>query len=293
MTTRASGHRVDATEHAEAASSRREGSRHGPVAQLLIAWSPLSAILVLYALAQWINAPISDGGDLGGSNRLGFRLHIAGPARVDETVFGVLPSEWLQRRLVDGATHWYDAVAALVYVTHFVSIPVVTALVWFRMRDRFSAWIAGVLAFTLVGVLGYVLYPAAPPWLASDQGAVGAVDRISRYGWHYLQLDPIARVSALGQGDSNPVAAMPSLHAGAALLVAGFLWPAVNAWWRALLATYVVLMALTLVYTGEHYAVDAVAGWLTASVGLAVSAATYRRARRLSPPQRTKESSPS
>jgi membrane-associated phospholipid phosphatase len=253
-------------------------SRHGPVAQLLIAWSPLSFILAAYAAAQWINAPRAqrDGG--GGANRLGFGLHVAGPARVDEAVFGVLPSIWLQQRLVDGSTHWYDAVAALVYVTHFVSIPLVTGLAWFRMRDRFAAWLAAVLAFTLVGMAGYVLYPAAPPWLASQLGAVGSVERLSRFGWHYLDLGEIARAGGIGQADSNPVAAMPSLHAGAALLVAAFLWPVVGGLWRAVLVAYVALMALALVYTGEHYVIDVVAGWFTAAVAVTVGALVQRRA---------------
>ena len=252
-------------------------SRHGPVAQLLIAWSPLSVILVAYAVADWVSGPLADRGGSGGANRLGFALHVAGTADVDRAVFGVAPSVWLQEHLVDGSTHWYDAVAALVYVTHFVSIPVVTGLAWFRIRDRFASWLTSVLTFTVVGVAGYVLYPAAPPWLASDHSVIGPVDRISRFGWHYLDLVPIARVSALGQAGSNPVAAMPSLHAGAALLVAGFLWPVVGRWWRVALLAYVVLMALTLVYTGEHYAVDVVAGWLTAAVGIFAGAVARRR----------------
>jgi membrane-associated phospholipid phosphatase len=118
------------------------------------------------------------------------------------------------------------------------------------------------------------------------------VERISRLGWHYLQLDPIARVSAIGQGGSNPVAAMPSLHAGAALLVSGFLWPVVHRRWRAVLAVYVVLMALALVYTGEHYVVDVVAGWATAGVGLAVGAAAQRLRRTGPPPDPVRSGAP-
>lgn len=258
-------------------------SRHGPIAQLLIAWSPLSGILVAYAVAQWVSAPLANGG--AGANRLGIGLHVAGPAQLDEAVFGVVPSVWLQQHLVDGSTHWYDAVAALVYATHFFSIPLLTAVVWFRVRDRFAAWLAAVLAFTVVGVSGYVFYPAAPPWLASERGDIGHVDRISRFGWHFLELDPIARVSALGQGESNPVAAMPSLHAGAALLVALFLWPTVNGWWRSVLLAYAGLMALSLVYTGEHYVADVVAGWLTAGVAVAVSSVRWTSRPRPRSPQ--------
>ena len=85
-------------------------SRHGPIAQLLIASSPLSLILVAYAVGDWIAGPI-DLGRPGTVNRLGFGLHRTGGATVDAHVFGSLPSVRLQEWLVDGSAHWYDAVA--------------------------------------------------------------------------------------------------------------------------------------------------------------------------------------
>ena len=272
----------------------RPDSRHGPVAQLMIALSPLSLILVVYAAAQWVSAPLGAHGYAAASNRLGFPLHVQGPVRADRGIFGSVPSVWLQAHLVDGSPHWYDAGAALVYSTHFVAIPLLTVAAWFWVRDRFSSWVVAVLAFATLGMCGYVAYPAAPPWLASDRGAIGTVERISHSGWDYLHLDVIGTLTVSGQGDSNPVAAMPSLHAGSAMLVALFLWPLVGAWWRAVLAGYVLLMAAALVYTGEHYVVDVVAGWLTAGAGAGVGAvvgsnvsrrgpATGRRRRRRRP----------
>jgi membrane-associated phospholipid phosphatase len=247
-------------------ASPAEETRHGPVAQLLIAWSPLSTILVAYWVAQWITAPLGTG-DGASTNRLGAPLHVLGPARGDETLLGTVPTVWLQARLVDGSPHWYDAVAALVYVTHFVTIPLLTAVAWFRLRDRFREWVAAVLAMTLVGIAGYVAYPAAPPWLAAEQDRIGDVARVSGLGWEWLHLDVVARLTELGQSASNPVAAMPSLHAAAALLVALFLWSSVGRLARVLLAAYALAMAATLVYTGEHYVVDVLAGWLVAVVG--------------------------
>ena len=255
---------------------RRETSRHGPIAQLLIAWSPLSAILLAYWVAQWITVPLGTG-DGADSNRLGFNLHVAGPARADQRVFGAVPSVWLQERLVDGSAHWYDAASALVYVTHFVSIPLLTGLVWFCLRRRFKEWVTAALTLSLVGIVGYVVYPAAPPWLASDQGKIGTVTRISSLGWDYWHLDALGRLTELGQAASNPVAAMPSLHAGAALLVALFLWPSVDALRRVALLGYAVAMAVTLVYTGEHYVVDIVAGWVVAGFAAAVGARVRQR----------------
>ena len=253
-------------------------SRHGPIGQLLIAWSPLSAILVAYWVAQWITAPLGEG-DGSGVNRLGASLHVLGPARADETLAGAVPSVWLQARLVTGDPHWYDVVAALVYITHFVTIPLITAVVWFRLRDRFGEWLTAVLAMSLVGIAGYLAYPAAPPWLAAQRGDIGAVDRISHLGWEGLGLDAVGRLVQVGQLGSNPVAAMPSLHAGAALLAALFLWPSVSRVSRVLLSAYALAMALTLVYTGEHYVVDVLAGWLVAVVGVVVSRVVVRLAR--------------
>jgi membrane-associated phospholipid phosphatase len=256
---------------------RPTSSRHGPVAQLLIAWSPLSLILVAYAVAQWVSTPLTARGRAGGSNRLGFGLHVDGPAQVDQQVFGAVPSVWLQHHLVDGSAHWYDAVAALVYVTHFVAIPLLTGIVWFCLRDRFAAWLAAVVTFTTVGIGGYVVYPAAPPWWASDRGDIGVVHRLTTPGWEYLHLDLVGRLLVAGQDGSNPVAAMPSLHAGSAMLVTLFLWPLARRLWRGSLLAYVVLMALALVYTGEHYVVDVIAGWLTAAIAVAAGALLRRR----------------
>lgn len=276
--------------HAErTGSDPSEGSgesRHGPIAQLLIAWSPLSVILVAYALAGWISAPLEEG-DGAATNRLGFGVHVAGPPSADAGFFGAVPSVWLQERLVDGSPHWWDAIAALVYVTHFVSIPIVTAVAWFWLRDRFKAWLGALLVFTVLGVSGYVVYPAVPPWLASEQGEIGLVDRISNAGWEWLHLDWVATLTSSGQEGSNPVAAMPSLHAGAALLVALFLWPVASTRWRVVLAAYALAMGVTLVYTGEHYVVDVLAGWLVAVAAVASGAVLRRRrerrrARRLS-----------
>ena len=182
-----------------------------------------------------------------------------------------------------GSPQWWDAAAALVYVTHFVTIPLLTGLVWFRLRHRFREWIAAILTMSLVGIGGYVLYPAAPPWLAAEQGAIGAVDRISAIGWDHLHLDVIGRLAELGQSSSNPVAAMPSLHAGAALLVALFLWPSVSPLSRLVLGAYAVAMAVTLVYTGEHYVVDVLAGWLVAALAATAALAVRSRGRRRDP----------
>jgi len=77
-----------------------------------------------------------------------------------------------------------------------------------------------------------------------------------------------------------------------AMVVALFLWPLVTRRWRTALLVYVLLMALALVYTGEHYVVDVVAGWLTAGAAVAVAAAVRRRRPRPPSPEDTVATEP-
>lgn len=234
-------------------------------AQLLIALSPLSIILIAYAVAQWLTSPISHGRIReGDANRLGAALHVSGPAHADRAVFGEVPTVWLQDRLLGAGTHWYDALASAVYVTHYVVLPLVTAYVWFRLREQFRAWVRAVLLLTVGSMVVYVLYPAAPPWLASDLGLAPPVQRLSASGWDHLGLGAVGELLASTQAGSNPVAAMPSLHAAVPVLIAAFLWSVSRGRWRLISWAYAAAMTLALVYTGEHYVVDVAAGTLAA-----------------------------
>ena len=269
---------ADPADPAGGANTSGGGAADGQVARpawadLLIGLSPLSLVLVLYWCAQWLTSPIDGIGD---RNRLGLPLHVTGPASVDQAVFGTLPTVWLQSHLVDGTPHWYDAVAALTYASHYLVLPIVTLVVWFAHRDQFRAWVCGVMALVGVGVAGYLLVPAAPPWLASQWEVIGPVSRISAAGWQVLHLDAVGHLLSASQSTSNPVAAMPSLHAAVPVLVLGFLWRSAGVRLRSLFLAYAVLMALVLVYTGEHYAVDVVAGWLTGVVAVLVAGAVRR-----------------
>jgi membrane-associated phospholipid phosphatase len=79
---------------------------------------------------------------------------------------------------------------------------------------------------------------------------------------------------------------MPSLHAAYALLIALYLWRIVPRWARIPLALYPPAMAFALVYSGEHYVVDCIAGWAYAVLAfVAVNRAFARRAERVRVPE--------
>ena len=102
--------------------------------------------------------------------------------------------------------------------------------------------------------------------MASEEGLLGR-RRIARTasGWEVIDLQYGGRLRE-GPGRVNLVAAVPSLHAAFAALVAMFLWPRVRRGWRPLLALYPLAMGFALVATGEHYVFDILLGWAYAAL---------------------------
>ena len=221
------------------------------VVRLLADWLPLAALLLLYDASRGV------------ADTLGAAVHVTEPAAVDRWLGGgVLPTVWLQEHL---RADWWLALATLVYVSHFVVTPLVLGVLWVRNRRLWARGARLVVALSAAGLLTYVLYPAAPPWLAAKRDVIEPVRRLSGAGWEVLGLPRAGALLAHGQGQVNPVAAVPSLHTAFAVLICLVLFPvARRLWQRAALVAYAVLMPLVLVWAGEHYVIDTLLGALYA-----------------------------
>jgi membrane-associated phospholipid phosphatase len=187
-------------------------------------------------------------------------------ARAEAAVAGGdLPGATLQHWLyTPGSIGLLDLLLALVYLSYFVVPHAVGVWLLARSRDRFWRYVALSGLLFAIGLLGFALLPTAPPWQAS----AGEPHRIV----HEL-MNGASSHPAYGF-DPNPVASMPSIHLG----VTAFLIPlARRGGWRAAAIVYTALMGLALVYLGEHYVVDALAGAATASLAWRLMAALDRR----------------
>jgi membrane-associated phospholipid phosphatase len=222
------------------------------VVRLLADWLPLAAVLLLYDASR------------GFADGLGMPVHVTEPVAVDRWLTGgVVPTVWLQEHW---QADWWSAVASLVYSSHFVLTPVVLGVLWARNRALWGRYARRVVALSAAGLVTYVLYPAAPPWLAAQDGVIEPVDRLSGSGWHVLGLPRAGALLADSQGQVNQVAAVPSLHTAFAVLPCLLLLPLARRYWqRAVLVGYAVLMPLVLVWAGEHYVVDTLLGALYAA----------------------------
>jgi hypothetical protein len=208
-------------------------------------------------------------------------------AALDRAIgLGEVPTIRLQRWLgLDGEARvpWWHVPLSLVYLSHFFAVLVAAAWLWRRDRPAWLAYATRLLTLGVCAVVTYVLVPAAPPWMAAADGVVdGSVARTSLDGLGYLGVGLADPIVEQGRAVANPVAALPSMHAGFAAFLCAFFWSRCGARGRALLGLYALAMAFTLVATGEHWVVDVVLGWAyVAAVMAAWSRADARRSGRV------------
>ncbi len=197
---------------------------------------------------------------------------------------GVPPGLRLQRRLRRrGALSALDKALTFFYWTWEIEPHAVIAWIRWRHPERFAA-AAGRLATVFdLTLVGYWALPTAPPWWASEQagrmdGDVRRVmDEVAQ--WVKRKPEPTEGDHSVG---ANPFAAMPSDHFASAAMTAillGEIDPVLGACGVA----YALLLAFALVYLGEHYVTDLLAGLgLTLSVNAARSTIEHSANRLLS-----------
>lgn len=229
-------------------------------------WGPFLAVLFAYDLLRGL----SDG--------LAGRAHVLPQLRADEWLFaGTVPTVWLQQHLYRAHPHWYDYVVVTVYMSHFV-VPLAVAVgLWAGSYRQFRGYVWAFSVLTGLALLTFAVFPAAPPWLAARQGLLPFVERVPSHTLAAGGIPSIHSAITRGEAYANPVAAMPSLHAALPLLVLLLSWRRARALGRTLLTLYVLAMAFTLVYGGEHYVADILAGWLYALVAVVVTTFALRR----------------
>jgi hypothetical protein len=135
-----------------------------------------------------------------------------------------------------------------------------------RSRTHYELLPNTVLATWLIALPIYALFPVAPPRLAD----VGLVDTITTQTG--LALD-----SKLTTSLYNPIAAVPSLHAGFAVAVSAALAAAAHGRMTRVLAwLWAPTVCLAVIATGNHFVADIVAGVVVTVVGFLLGRAASR-----------------
>jgi hypothetical protein len=179
-----------------------------------------------------------------------------------ERSLGLLIEPSVQHWAVDAG--WPADVARWGYANlHFKGSCLMLAILYFRYRGSFGFVRNAVFAAMAISVLGYALFPTAPPRFLPELG-----------------LDPSSAVTGNDPQLSNPTdalfnpfAAVPSMHVGLSVILACSLGMLVRPLaLRVALFAYPLLMTYVVIASGNHFWLDAALGLVTAA--LAVGAAT-------------------
>jgi len=216
--------------------------------------------VAMYALQMWgftmaHELPYDD------PERLRARLRFRYPIVADRAIgLGRLPNARLQRGLARlPRVETLNLVLTWAHWLWFLEPYVALVFILVRHPERFPRAARRLAAVFDLGCAVYFAVPTAPPWWASEQGHAGD-DEVRRImigvGEETWKSAWPAMYRALG---GNPWAAMPSLHFAtsvtAAISLAETGRTAGAAGWA-----YALTLGFALVYLGEHYVTDLVAG---------------------------------
>jgi hypothetical protein len=192
------------------------------------------------------------------------RVRVSYPVAIDRVLgLGVPPTVRLQRAFsVPGKVNRFERLLVWCHWVWFAVPHGSVAYILVRRPDRFPSAAARMYAVFDLGAVFYWAVPTAPPWWAAAHGRLqdGEAVRVRRmmieYGERFWGDRWGGLYDVLG---GNPLAAMPSLHFATSLMAAHLL-SEVGPVAGAIGWTYASLLAVALVYLGEHYAVDLIAG---------------------------------
>ncbi|MCA9380975.1 phosphatase PAP2 family protein [Candidatus Dojkabacteria bacterium] len=194
-------------------------------------------------------------------------LIIDGLFKLEQSIFGFLPNIKLQEVIHPVITNptLFDYVMFVFYGGFFWMWAVMGYYFWLKGRGLYKKYMYGLIGFSLVAVLVFILFPTAPPWYASDLGLIPHVDRII---WEFQYFGTVAfdNVQNIGRND---FAALPSLHTGWTFYMALF-FTKVNKWKGAWMFIVPAGVAFATWYGAEHYVVDSIVGALFAITAFAI-----------------------
>jgi hypothetical protein len=212
----------------------------------------LAALAVLYGAYELVRG-------FGGEDWVAARAHTADIVALERRV-GLFVERDVQE--LAGTVAGVPALLGFLYVAlHFAGTAGVLVWVHRRRPHAFPFLRSTLIVSTALALVGYVLYPAAPPRLAD----LGFADTVSTHTGLNLSSDLLGSLY-------NPIAAVPSLHFGYALIVGlavAQLGPRRSI--RLAGAAYPALMLLIIVATGNHFLFDAAAGFAVVAAGWLVA----------------------
>jgi membrane-associated phospholipid phosphatase len=198
------------------------------------------------------------------ADETGIATHIDDLVVAEKTLaFGAVPTVWLQTQLFDPRhIGWLDRATTYVHWSYFVLPHIFAGYLFLERRHLFERYVLLFVGVLTAGLAICFIFPAAPPWAASLTGHLDPTYKVVTQVGSELNVNLYQYFDSQIRS-SNPVAAMPSVHMAISMIVLLIAFR-INWLLGGLAVAYNAAMAFSLVYLGEHYVLDILAGALLA-----------------------------
>jgi membrane-associated phospholipid phosphatase len=165
------------------------------------------------------------------------------------------------QKLADSSTVLTDLVAWTYWNSEFTVVGLALLWVYLRRNEAFTRFRNAVLFANVLGLIGYVFLPVAPPRMFPS---LGFLDTLDNFGG-------LNHGSGIVSLAANPYAAMPSLHAADALIVGIVLASVVRRRvWKVVWLLWPAWVWFAVMATGNHFWLDVLAGIVLAAIAMVV-----------------------
>ena len=165
------------------------------------------------------------------------------------------------QRFVDSSSFLISAASWTYWNSEFTVVGLALLWVYLRRHEAFIRFRNTILLANVIGLIGYVVLPTAPPRMFPD---FGFDDTLSQFA-------SLNHGSGLVNFVANPYAAMPSLHAADALIVGVVLCAVCRNWFAKIFwALWPAWVWFSVMATANHFWLDVVAGIFVALIAIAV-----------------------
>lgn len=173
-------------------------------------------------------------------------------------------------RLQEIVLHRQPLISLFNFIYFWMDFPLIVAVglwMYFFRRHEYTVARDAILLSGAISLVIYVLFPVMPPRLLPTGEFVGTIEKYNALSYQAQSLGAFV----------NPYAAVPSLHFGWAMIIGGSIFVTMR---QPLLRAFGLLLPwaqmAAIVFTANHYIVDAAVGCAVCVVGLALAAGMQR-----------------
>jgi len=211
-----------------------------------------------------------------------FTIHTSELYEIDKAMFGIEHGGKrlsLNEYLINFRTPTLDFLSGAFYLS-WIPFPILFGIYMFLKKKYklvFNFWLCFLIT-NLIGFLGYIFYPAAPPWYYFEYGSEVLKETLGQpagLAW-FDQIVGYPVFKNLYSESANVFGAIPSLHAAYPMILSYYSFKNKSTYLSFVFLISMIGIWFAAIYTSHHYMIDVLLGILCGLLGIVLSELVLR-----------------